>query len=84
MYQRETINLVDALAANLAPAALAAVIRDLGEYTGESERDERLLHLVDRKFREQLVCMVGEIESHQMIEVDDELGEIPPGTDSLP
>jgi hypothetical protein len=59
-------DLIRLLAASLTPATLAAVIKDLNENDGQTQRDADLLAFARERLERQLVCMVGDDEAESM------------------
>ncbi len=64
----EAHTLLNALAASLTPTTLAAVINDLAENDAESAYLAGLLSFASGRFREQLVCMVGDTQASALCE----------------
>lgn len=64
----ESENLLNGLAASLTPTTLAAVIGDLEENDALTDYLAGLMNFAKGKFREQLVCMVGEAEAENMLD----------------
>ena len=72
--ERQTQNIVAAIAGSMTPTTLSAVIADLASNNQESEYMTLLQDFAERQFRRQLICMVGEQESAVMLNETAEAG----------